>query len=114
MSRLSLRLPESLHQQLASQARREGVSLNQYLVYLLARHSGPAYSVQLAETSVEDQKLAFARLREQLASASSEENTRALAELRQPGLPDPELTPELLERTQRMLGVKRAGEDSPH
>ncbi len=31
MSRLSLRLPESLHHQLASQARHEGVSLNQYL-----------------------------------------------------------------------------------
>lgn len=89
MSRLSLRLPESLHQQLASQARNEGVSLNQYLVYLLAKFSGPIYSAQPAETSVEEQKAAFARLREQLGSASYEENTKALAELRQSGSSDP-------------------------
>ncbi len=37
MSRLTLRLPESLHHQLAEQAQQEGVSLNQYLVYTLAR-----------------------------------------------------------------------------
>ena len=104
MSRLSLRLPETLHQQLASQARHEGVSLNQYLVYLLARFSGPAYTARPAETHAEDQRAAFARLREQLGSASPEENTRALAELRQPGPPDPELTPELIKRTQRLLG----------
>ncbi len=114
MSRLSLRLPESLHQQLTSQARHEGVSLNQYLVYLLARFSGPAYSVQAAETSAEDQKRAFVRLREQLGSASPEENARALAELRQPGPPDPELTPELLKRAQRMLDARRAGKDNQH
>ena len=106
MSRLSLRLPESLHQQLASQARREGVSLNQYLVYMLARFSGPAYSVRPAETSAEEQRTAFARLREQLGSASPEENAKALAELRQPGPPDPELTPELMERTQRSLSAR--------
>lgn len=33
MSRLTLRLPESLHQQLSYQASQEGVSLNQYIVY---------------------------------------------------------------------------------
>jgi HicB family len=103
MSRLSLRLPESLHQQLASQARHEGVSLNQYLVYLLARFSGPAHAARPAETNVEEQREAFARLREQLGSASAEENTKALAELRRTGPPDPELTPELMERTQRLL-----------
>lgn len=37
MSRLTLRLPESLHQTLAQQAKDEGVSLNQMIVYLLAR-----------------------------------------------------------------------------
>ena len=103
MSRLSLRLPDSLHQQLASQARHEGVSLNQYLVYLLARFTGPSYTARPAERSVEEQRASFARLREQLGSATPEENTRALAELREPALPDPELTPELMERAQRLL-----------
>ena len=37
MSRLTLRLPESLHQLLTSRAEEEGVSLNHYLVYTLTR-----------------------------------------------------------------------------
>lgn len=37
MSRLTVRLPESLHQRLAQQAEREGVSLNHYIVYTLTR-----------------------------------------------------------------------------
>ena len=102
MSRLSLRLPESLHQQLAFQARREGVSLNQYLVFLLARFSGPAYSMRPAGESVEQQRESFARLRQQLGSASPEENRKALKEIRETGPPDPELTPELWERYQRL------------
>ncbi len=34
-----LRLPKSLHKQLADQARIEGISMNQYCVYLLAKNS---------------------------------------------------------------------------
>ena len=37
MSRLTLRLPETLHQQLCHLAEDEGVSLNQYIVYALTR-----------------------------------------------------------------------------
>lgn len=111
MSRLSLRLPETLHQQLAFQARREGVSLNQYLVFLLARFSGPAYSARPARESAEQQKEDFARLRQQLGSASPEENRKALEELREAGPPDPELTPELLERYQQLAA--RAGPFPP-
>lgn len=107
MSRLSLRLPETLHQQLAYQARREGVSLNQYLVFLLARFSGPAYSVRPARESVEKQKEDFARLRQRLGSASPEDNRKALAKLREGGPSDPELTPELLERYQRLRETRQ-------
>ena len=42
MSRLTLRLPDSLHQSLSQQAKTEGVSLNQMIVYLLARVSTAA------------------------------------------------------------------------
>ena len=35
MSRLTLRLPETLHKQLTRLADGEGVSLNQYIVYAL-------------------------------------------------------------------------------
>lgn len=37
MSRMTVRLPESLHHKLAEQAEREGISLNQYVVYSLTR-----------------------------------------------------------------------------
>lgn len=38
--KISLRIPKSLHRELAEDAAREGVSLNQYAVYRLTR-SGP-------------------------------------------------------------------------
>ncbi len=37
MGRLTLRLPDTLHQQLASLAEEEGMSLNQFIVYALTR-----------------------------------------------------------------------------
>jgi predicted HicB family RNase H-like nuclease len=45
MSRLTLRLPETLHRQLATQAQREGVSLNQYIVYALTRQLTQSHTV---------------------------------------------------------------------
>ncbi len=38
----ALRMPKSLHERLAKQAEREGISLNQWLVTLLAQGSGAA------------------------------------------------------------------------
>lgn len=35
--RLNIRIPKSLHQRLSQEARRDGVSLNQYILYKLAR-----------------------------------------------------------------------------
>jgi len=37
MARLTLRLPNSLHARLAEEAKREGVSMNQYVVLALGR-----------------------------------------------------------------------------
>ena len=54
MSRLTLRLPESLHRRLAAQAEREGISLNQYIVYSLTRESTLA--------SIDGQRAEFDRL----------------------------------------------------
>lgn len=39
MSRLTVRLPNALHQQLEALAREEGVSLNHYIVYALTRQA---------------------------------------------------------------------------
>ncbi len=49
MARLSLSLPDTLHHRLNLQARREGVPLNQLVVFLLAERSRPAYAVVPAE-----------------------------------------------------------------
>jgi len=46
MGRLTLRLPDSLHQQLELPAEHEAVSLNQYVVYALTRQATLAYTVQ--------------------------------------------------------------------
>ena len=40
LAQMPLRLPRSLHGLLKKMAEREGVSLNQYCLYLLARYSG--------------------------------------------------------------------------
>ena len=57
MSRLTLRLPETLHRQLKAQAKREGVSLNQYIVYALTQQAQLAYTVQaVPENAVAQQQ----------------------------------------------------------
>ena len=74
MSRLTLRLPETLHEQLTEHAEREGISLNQYIVYALTRQTTPAYAVQLnSDTDIKHQHNAFNTLREQLGRASQNE-----------------------------------------
>ena len=62
--------------------------------------------MQPMKASPEQQREAFARLRERLGSASPEENSRALDEIREPGPPDPELTPELVERYEQLLAAR--------
>ncbi|MBN2390056.1 MAG: toxin-antitoxin system HicB family antitoxin [Anaerolineae bacterium] len=49
MGRLTLRLPDTLHQQLASLAEQEGMSLNQFIVYALTRHVASASATRQQE-----------------------------------------------------------------
>jgi len=71
------------------------------------------YTVSHTDMSVEEQRRAFAALRENLGSASRAEIRRALEELREPGPPDPELTPEFLERYQRFLAAHQDAAKAP-
>ncbi len=48
MGRFTLRLPQTLHNELERRADVEGVSLNQYIVYALTRQVTPAYTVAIA------------------------------------------------------------------
>lgn len=80
MSRLTLRLPETLHQQLTQLAEGEGVSLNQYIVYALTRQAALAHAIQvIPQPEVEQQQQAFQSLIKQLGQASSVEIESVLA-----------------------------------
>lgn len=103
MSRLTLRLPETLHQQLAHLAEGEGVSLNQYIVYALTRQAASAYAIQVVpEVEVEQQQQAFQLLIQQLGQASSAEIESILA-TREQTEPEAGLSLDVVERLRERI-----------
>lgn len=103
MSRLTLRLPETLHQQLANLADGEGVSLNQYIVYALTRQTTQAYTVSIVpEAEVKQQQQAFQLLKKKLGQTSSDEIESILA-TRELVEPEPELSSETIDRLQEKI-----------
>ncbi len=109
MGRLTLRLPETLHHQLEEQARLEGVSLNQYLVYALTRQVAMAYTVTpIPEDAVQQQREAFDALLANLGRASPDEVQRALAG-RQAVEPEPDLSPQVVARLRQRIAQKSQG-----
>jgi len=105
MSRLTLRLPETLHQQLEALAEQEEVSLNQYIVYALTRQVTTAYAVQtVPEKVIAEQKASYAALLQNLGQASFDEISQAMAE-REEIEPESGLTPEVIHRLQKRRGI---------
>ena len=103
MSRLTLRLPETLHQQLANLAQGEGISLNQYIVYALTRQVTSAYTVKVAsKEDIEKQQHNFNNLVAQLEQADAKEIDRLLSQ-REVVQPEPELTPDIVNRLQAKI-----------
>lgn len=110
MASLSLQIPESLHQRLAVQARREGVSLSQYLVYLLTQQARPGYTVEIVpEDEVERQKASYRRFLEELGSASHQE-IRAALDAREPGEPEQDLDQDLVDWLKQSIADRAAEE----
>ena len=96
MSRLTLRLPETLHNQLSALAGVEAVSLNHYIVYALTRQVTLAYTVQpIAETELKEQRAAYSALLQSLGTATFGEVEQALAG-RDKVKPEKGLTPEVV------------------
>lgn len=96
MSRLTLRLPETLHQQLVNLAEGEGISLNQYIVYALTRQVSSAYMVEtISKEDVVKQQENFDNLLTQLETADTKEIEKLLAQ-REVVTPEPELTPDII------------------
>lgn len=97
MSRLTLRLPDSLHRQLEQMAENEQISLNQYIVYALTRQLTLAYNVQqVPDKVVAEERAAYSALLQTLGRASFDEIQQALA-AREAVDPEPGLTPEVME-----------------
>jgi hypothetical protein len=107
MSRLTVRLPETLHQQLIHLAEGEGVSLNQYIVYALTRQVALAYSVQaIPEAEIEQQQKVFKSLIKELGQASSREIASILAE-RERIEPEAELDSDSVDRLREKIRHQR-------
>ncbi len=103
MSRLTLRLPETLHRQLEQLAQNEETSLNQYIVYALTRQVTLAYTVQaLPEKAIAEQKASYSALLQNLGRASFEEIEQALAE-REQVEPEEGLTPEVIQAIKKRI-----------
>lgn len=107
MSRLTLRLPDSLHQQLEQMAENEQISLNQYIVYALTRQLTLAYNVQaVSEKVVAEERAAYSALLQTLGRASFDEIQQALA-ARETVEPEAGLTPEVIENLRAKIAARK-------
>lgn len=108
MSRLTLRLPETLHSLLIDLAQREGVSLNQYIVYALTRQSTLASSPkELVEDLALKQRSSFEGLLESLGKVSLAEAREILKE-REVVEPEEGLAPAVVQRLQQRIRDRAA------
>jgi len=107
MSRLTLRLPDSLHRQLEELASSEAVSLNQYIVYALTRQITLAYTVQaLPEKAIAEQRASYSALLQNLGQATFKQIQKTLDE-REPVKPEGGLSPEVVEHLKRKLRANK-------
>lgn len=103
MSRLTLRLPETLHYQLTNLAEKEGISLNQYIVYALTRQVASKFTIQvISEADRKQQRENFNNLISQLKTADIEEVEEVLSQ-REIVQPEPELTPDIINQLQAKI-----------
>ncbi|MDZ7262725.1 MAG: toxin-antitoxin system HicB family antitoxin [candidate division KSB1 bacterium] len=103
MSQLLLEVPETLQHQLETLARRERVSLNQYILFVLTRQAILAYTVQaVPDSEVAQQRTAFVTLLQNLGQASFAEIEQVLQE-REVVTPEVGLTPKVMKRLQKRI-----------
>ncbi len=87
MSRLTLRLPDTLHRQLKAAARKENVSLNQFIVYALTRQMAAYEMEEASAEEVQRQEESFRWLVAHLRKGAPEDIQRAL-DMRETGEAD--------------------------
>lgn len=104
MGRFTLRLPETLHQELETQAAQEGVSLNQFIVYALTRQVSAGYTIQATpKEMIREQRVRYDALLARLGEPDDAE-TQAFLDERE--VDDAPLPTELLEQVRAKFEKK--------
>ena len=107
MSRLTVRLPDTLHAQLGNMAKGEGVSLNQYIVYALTRQVTQAYIVHSASASeVAEQRAAYEAMLGSLGQATLDEVKIAMEE-REKASPERGLNSRVIRNLRKQVDAER-------
>lgn len=105
MSQLTVHLPGTLHHQLTTLAKAEGISLNQYIVYALTHQVTLAYIVQtVPERAVVQQRASFTALLQSLGQASFSEIEATMLEREEVEL-DAGLSPEVVTQVRKRLAT---------
>ncbi len=103
MSQIEINLPETLLCQLEITARREGISLEQYILFALTRQTMLASVIRgVPEEDPEYQHKDFAERIKRLGKASSKEAEKILRE-REHVEPEPGLGPEIVSRLKNRI-----------
>lgn len=106
MSRLTLRLPNTLHEHIKALAESENVSINQYVVYALTRQVAQNYSIQEVPLPVvRQERAAYNALLQSLGDAPMADIQQTLAE-REEVAPEADLDPQVVARLQQHLSGK--------
>ncbi len=103
MSQIAITVPETLRHQLETMSRKEGVSLEQYVVFALTRHATLASLIRNArEEDPESQLKEFKARRERLGKTSREELAEILGE-RELVEPESDLNPEIVSQLKKRI-----------
>lgn len=108
MGRFTIRLPDTLHSELQTRAQLEGVSMNQYVVYALARQVSSGSVIQsVPDEQVQQQKVRFDKLLQSLGQPSHAETQQILAE-RERVAPESSLSQKLVDQIQHLIAQRLA------
>lgn len=108
MSELTLNLPKTLYHKLENLAAREGVPLDNYIVYALARQASTAYTIEvMTPEEVTSQRESFNRLLENLGEASEADIDKILDQ-RELVEPEESLRPETIAKLKALIAKQQA------
>lgn len=103
MSQIEINVPDTLLYQLKTTARKEGVSLEQYILFALTRQTILTPVIRkVSEKDAESQHKDFTERIKRLGNASAEELERVLRE-RKSVEPEPDLKPETVLRLKNRI-----------